>query len=137
MTTAKRDGFGPRMSMRHDVCERGCDRSSVATADNDVWNSAQPRRSQFHGCSSLEATHTVGGFRPPTAPVAAQRVRRPSLATRRPQCPGGLKLYVPSQYQRFVFGLYVTVTLTSKPLNRPVPPENVTTPERVSNDSVT
>src|SRR5207237_9292300 len=56
---------------------------------------------------------------------------------RRPQCPGGLKLYVPSQYQRFVVGLYVTITLASKPRNCPVPPENVTTPERVANESVT
>jgi hypothetical protein len=48
-----------------------------------------------------------------------------------------LNPYVPSQYQRFVFGLYVTMTLAWKPLNRPVPPENVTTPERVANESVT
>src|SRR5437660_3333902 len=56
-----------------------------------------------------------------------------AYTNRSPQCPGGLKLYVPSQYQRFVFGLYVTMTLASKPLNCPVPPENVKTPERVAN----
>src|ERR1700745_1406656 len=59
------------------------------------------------------------------------------LGDRRPQCPGGLKLYVPSQYQRFVAGLYVTMTLASKPRNCPVPPENLTTPERVANERVT
>jgi hypothetical protein len=56
---------------------------------------------------------------------------------RRPQSPGGLNAYVPSQYQRFVSGLYVTTTLASKPRNCPVPPENVTTPENVANESVT
>ena len=52
-------------------------------------------------------------------------------------CPGGLKLYVPSQDQRPVVGSYVTATLAWKCLNCPVPPENVTTPESVANESVT
>ena len=46
-------------------------------------------------------------------------------------------MYVLSQYQRFVLGLYVTMTVASNPLNCPVPPENVTTPERVANEGVT
>ena len=55
----------------------------------------------------------------------------------RSQSRGGLNAYVPSHSQRFVVGLYVTVTLASKPRNWPVPPESVTTPERVANERVT